>query len=110
MARATNPELTKRINKALVLLKKHPSPGQVATLLEECFGVSIRQSYRYIQHAQKITDILPLPEQKIVFTVKVPKGLLHRLREAAKFQGTTLSHTVTIALEDFLKRESYGEE
>jgi hypothetical protein len=108
MKRSANMELILRINEALLLMRQMHTPTQVATALMDRHGVSMRQAYRYIKQAEKAKDLLPVPEQKEVFTVKLPKSLVYQLRELARLQGTTLSLLVTQALMAFLKREGHG--
>lgn len=108
MIRSADSELTKRINAAVALLRQNSSIAQVASALMQRYGVSRRQAYRYIQQAQKTPNILPIPEKKAVFTVKLPNGLIYRLRQLAKSKGKSLSVMVTEALETFLKKESHG--
>ena len=45
----------------------------------------------------------PIPEPKIVFTVKVPLRLVRALRQMARSTGESLSALVTRALEAFLQ-------
>jgi hypothetical protein len=66
------------------------------------------QAYRYLRRAREARDILPIPERTGVFTVKLPVGLIRRLRELAQSSGETLSGIVARALEAFLKREEHG--
>lgn len=66
------------------------------------------QAYRYLRRARDARDILPIPDRTGVFTVKLPLGLIRRLRRLAQSSGKTLSGIVTRALEAFLKREGCG--
>ncbi|MBI1996103.1 MAG: ribbon-helix-helix protein, CopG family [Deltaproteobacteria bacterium] len=51
----------------------------------------------------------PIPERKVVFTVKIPLNLVRALRQIAKSTGDSLSVLVTRALEAFLqKRGGHG--
>jgi len=106
--RSASIELAQRINEARVLIKQYPTTAQVATVLMERYEVSGRQAYRYIQQAQKATDTIPIPEPKEVFTVKLPRSLVYRLRGFAKSSGKSLSFLVTQALEIFLKTQGHG--
>lgn len=105
MRRSANTELTQRINDALILVKELPTTPEAATILMKRYGVSKRQAYRYIQQAQKVQKVLPVPEPKEVFTVKLPKSLVHRLRVFGRSRGKSLSFLVTQALETFLQRK-----
>jgi hypothetical protein len=51
---------------------------------------------------------VPVPERKVVFTVKVPESLVSFIRYVANATGESLSAIVTQALKAFLKRRGYG--
>ena len=107
MTRSTDSVRTERINMARMLLNQCSSSVQVIFELMNKYGVSKRQAYRYVQEAQKTEQELPVPEQKIVFTVKLPVSLILRVRERAQASGQSISNLTTDALERFL---SSGEE
>lgn len=104
MVKSLNSEYIERINTALLMMSKHSSKEGVVIALMEQYGVSRRQSYRYIQEAQKAKHQLPIPEEKIVFTVKLPISLVSCIREHANSTGESISAIVTQALKAFLKR------
>jgi len=108
MIKTPNIEVVQRINAAQVLLKKYTSTAKVGKLLVERYGVSGRQAYRYILQAQRLKSPLPVPEKKVVFTVKLPLNLAYRLRRLARSRGESLSAMLTHALELFLKRVRNG--
>ena len=108
MIRSPNAEMVERINMALALLRKSFSNEKITAVLVEQYGVSKRQAYRYIQEAQKTKRELPIPEQKEVFTVKLPVSLVFRIRRFAKSTGDSISDIVTRSLELFLKRRGHG--
>ena len=108
MIKTPNIEVVQRINAAQVLLRKYTSTAKVGKLLVQRYGVSGRQAYRYILQAQKSKAPLPIPERKVVFTVKLPLSLVHRLRKLARSREKSLSAMVTHALELFLKRVRNG--
>jgi hypothetical protein len=95
---------------ALDLLKqKTPPPEVVAAALAARFDLSARQAYRYLQHAQRVTKPLALPEPKAVFTVKLPPRLIQRVRRRARARGQSISAVVTEALQQFLtQRNPHG--
>jgi predicted DNA-binding transcriptional regulator YafY len=101
--KSTQAERAQRINIALSLLKKQGSASKAANIMAEQCGVSKRQSYRYIQEALKIGEEVPIPDQKIAFTVKLSQSLIFVLREYAKKSGRSLSEIVTQSLEVFLQ-------
>jgi len=88
----------------MTLLRKYSSTSRVVTDLMEQYGVSIRQAYRYIQEAEKSENRLPIPEKKIVFTVKIPLSVIQHLRKFAKSTGQSLSDITTQALKVFLSK------
>jgi hypothetical protein len=94
---------------ALDLLKKKISPKEVVSSLEVKFELSTRQAYRYLQQAQRTTKPLALPKPKAVFTVKLPTGLIQRVRQIARRRRQSISDLVTQALEDWLtKSKAHG--
>ena len=102
--RATRKIWAERINAAIKMLKHRPSRSEAAKALVEDHGVSRRQAYRYVQEAKEMRQAVALPEEKVVFTVKLPKSLALRVRRLAKSSGETISIIVTQALERFLRR------
>lgn len=110
MKRSPNSELAERINAAMSLLKEGAGKDEVVSALMNRFGVSRRQAYRYIQDALRIKQRVPIPEEKIVFTVKLPKSLVSSIRLFANTTGNSLSNIVTQALTAFLKRRRHGRE
>jgi hypothetical protein len=70
--------------------------------------VSLRQARRYVEVAQQHPRGVPVPEPTMVFTVKLPVGLVRRVRARARATGTSLSALVTRALEDWLERVRPG--
>jgi Ribbon-helix-helix protein, copG family len=94
---------------ALDLLKKKTSPHKVVASLVRRFDLSTRQAYRYLQHAQRVTKPLALPEPKVVFTVKLPPRLIQRVRRRARARGQPISEVVSEALQAFLtQRNPHG--
>ena len=104
MSRASAAEHVQRLNMAVDLLSKNASPQEVVSSLAKHARVSARQAYRYIQQAQQAHRRLPLPEAKAVFTVKLPKSLIGRVRRQARHQRRLISEWVGEALEAFLER------
>jgi Flp pilus assembly protein TadB len=110
MTRSQNSELAERINTAMSLLKKGSGTNEAISVIMEQFGVSRRQAYRYIQEAQSRRHAMPVPEEKVVFTVKLPKRLVALIRRLSNSSGDSLSNIVTQALRGFLKRGGHGRE
>jgi len=92
------------VNMAAVLLGQMHSFKDVVREMAHLYNVSLLQAQRYVEAAQKKATPLPVPEPKVVFTVKLPQSLPGRLRKLAKSKGQNLSTLVTRALEEFLER------
>ena len=101
--KSTQAQRAQRINTALSLMKKDYTVSKAATTMAEQYGISKRQAYRYIHEAIKIGVEIPIPDQKIAFTVKLSQSLIQTLREYAKKSGKSLSEIATQALEGFLQ-------
>ena len=106
--RSPQAELAERVNAARSLLREGSSRDEALPVIMDRFGVSRRQAYRYIEEAIRIKRTVPVPERKMVFTVKVPESLVSFLRRVANVTGESLSVMVTQALKAFLKRRGYG--
>ncbi|MBM3288189.1 MAG: ribbon-helix-helix protein, CopG family [Candidatus Eisenbacteria bacterium] len=101
-------EYAQRVNEALKLLETGTSSTEVAQELAERHGVSVRQGWRYVREATERSVPLDVPEQKVVFTVKLPESLAERVRAVAAARGKTLSGLVSEALEAWLRRLRSG--
>lgn len=107
--RSNETEHAKRVNAAIALLKEHAFRAEAVRAMMRRFKISKRQAYRYVQRAQVAHKPIEVPEQKVVFTVKLPEGLAARIRRFADSSGRTLSVVVAQALEAFLRsRRRYG--
>lgn len=84
MKRASAIQHSRRLNHALRLLRQAaPAPG-AARRLARAHGIGERQAYRYIALAKKQAAPVPVPEARAVFSVKLPGGLVARVRRAAR--------------------------
>ena len=108
MARSPNVEYVERINAVRSLLKGDSGREDVVSEIMTRFGVSRRQAYRYMEEARKKKRKAPVPERKIVFTVKLPESLVALIRRVADSTGESLSSLVSQALKTFLRRRGYG--
>jgi len=95
--RADNTEYAVRVNAAADLLADGMSPADAAAALATQFAVSTRQARRYIDRAAS-AGRRPVPEDSVVFTVKLPASLAARVRQHAQDTGVTISALVTQAL------------
>ena len=97
-------EYAQRVNEALALLEEGWQSSEVAQKLARRHDVSMRQGWRYVREANERSGPLEVPEPKVVFTVKLPAGLVERVRDVATKRGKTLSALVSEALEVWLGR------
>jgi predicted DNA-binding transcriptional regulator YafY len=104
MTKSSNTERVKRVNMAIDLLKESGSLAETATSLSSHYGVSKRQAYRYVKEAESAGKQIPIPDQKIAFTVKLSENLTQEIRQYARFKGQTLSKVVSEAIEALLDK------
>ena len=105
--RAAAGEYVQRVNHAARLLQRR-SPREVVASVARVYAVSFRQAWRYVQAAQQTRAPLPVPEPKIVFTVKVPASFPPRIRRQAELEACSLSDLVSRALDAYLRRRGSG--
>ena len=96
-------EQAERVNAAVDLLEAGVPAAEAARVLAGRFGVSARQARRYADQA-RAAGRAQVPEESVVFTVKLPAALAGRVRAHARESGTTISAVVTRALTEFLAR------
>ena len=94
MTKSTEAEQVRRVNQTLSLLQDKTSPGEVVEHLAGHYRVSRRQAYRYVKLAQRTSAPLPVPEAKIVFTVKLSPTLVNRVRRQALVEKRSISDWV----------------
>ena len=92
------------MNVALALMRKYDSLPEAAAALARQYAISKRQAYRYLYEAQARDKPVPVPDQKIAFTVKLSEGLVQELRRHAARTGKSLGELVAQALEAFLRK------
>lgn len=102
MARSSNPQRAERINAAIALIERQSSLAEAASALAAQYSISKRQAYRYVKEAGAVGKRVPIPDQKVAFTVKLSQSLTQKLRQYSLEKGQTLSEIVTQALEAFL--------
>lgn len=78
--------------------------SEAAAALAKAYALSQRQAYRYLNEAKVRGTSVPVPEGKVVFTVKLPEGLVKELRQLSREQGDSLSELVTQALSALLRQ------
>ena len=67
-----------RVNAAAALVAAGAVPVQAARELADRYGVSVRQARRYVDAAGD--GPVEIPERAVPFTVKLPQGLVGRVR------------------------------
>lgn len=94
------------MNQALRFLQQDLPPAEAARRLARVHAISARQAHRYIQLAKKSAGPMSIPEEKAVFTVKLPRGLIRRVRRTARRRGGEISAWVADALLRALSADS----
>jgi len=102
-SRADDAQYAERVNAAADLLEVRVSAVEAAAVLADRFGVSTRQARRYVDRATS-AGRREVPEESVVFTVKLPASLAARVRERAQASGAAISAVVAQALTEFLSR------
>ena len=105
--RARADERAIRVNAAAELVSSGLAVIDATRDLARRFRISERQARRYVEQARSVGSV-EVPEPASVFTVRLPRGLLGRLRDYAHGSGRTLSSVVAQALEEFLGRARPG--
>lgn len=104
MGRASSAQKAERLNRARDLLREFDQlPDAVECLARDC-SISPRQAYRYLQQAARLKQPLAVSEPKLAFTVKLPRGLIQRVRLYASVKNLAISEVVSRALEAWLPR------
>ena len=108
MSRSPQAEFVERVNGAHALVREGYSTEKVVATIMDRFEVSKRQAYRYLHEAQSMKRTVPVPERKVVFTVKLPESVVAGIRHLAQATGESLGTLVAQALKALLKRRGYG--
>ncbi len=98
MAKSSGAEQARRVNATIQLLEQRSSNSGVVVELVARYGLSRRQAYRYLRQAQHASSPLNIPQEKNVFTVKLPRPLIAQVRRQARQQRTSISAWVEQAL------------
>lgn len=105
--RARSDQVAKRINDAAELLGSGMEVIEASRELARRYRLSERQARRYVERARD-QGTVEVPGRKVVFTVKLPVGLVRRVRRAARTTGQSISGLVSEALTEFLDRHHGG--
>ena len=87
MIRSTRSQKVERLNAAYTLLAQGVTVGDAVQRLSQRFGLSQRQSYRYVQDARAMGQPAEPSEALIPITIKVPGTLAATLRAHARSSG-----------------------
>ena len=104
MARASKSQRAERLNRARDLLRHVDQLSEAVEQLAHDCSISPRQAYRYLEQAQQLKAPVPPGESKLAFTVKLPRGLIQRVREYATKKRLSISEVVSRALLALLPR------
>lgn len=102
MARSTLAEKTQRLNAAFDLLDRNYPLSAAAEVLVKRFHLSLRQAYRYLDHAQHLKHPMEVSAPTIPMTIKVSAEVVAKLRAYASRSGLTIGETVARAVLRFL--------
>ncbi|HEY5878174.1 MAG TPA: hypothetical protein VIU11_04655 [Nakamurella sp.] len=106
VGRVGDGEYAARINAAVELAAAGTAPAVAARMLAGRFGVSVRQARRYVDAAAR--GRVEIPDRAVAFTVKLPQGLVGRVRTYAAEHRLAISAVVAAALVEFLARDRGG--
>jgi hypothetical protein len=102
MARSTQAQRAERLKAAQELLARGTSMAGAAVALSRDFGLSRRQSYRYLEEAQTAAPAPAITAGSVTITLKLPSTLGEELRAYAASSGLSLSETVRRAISSYL--------
>jgi hypothetical protein len=102
MARSTKADKARQLNVAHRLLQRNVALPEAAQLLMRQFGLSLRQSYRYLEEAAELDAPVEMVEATVPVTLKLPPTTVRALRAYARSSGLTIGVVVTRALAAFL--------
>jgi predicted DNA-binding transcriptional regulator YafY len=98
VTKSSEAEQARRVNVTVSLMKQKTSSSEVLAQLVDRYGLSRRQAYRYLEQARQTASPVPVPEEKAVFTVKLPRRLIAQVRGQARRQRCSISFWVEQAL------------
>src|SRR3974390_1212168 len=101
--RAGAAEYASHVNAAAGLLEAGMAAAEAARVLAGRLGCSQRQARRYVPLAAE-SGRGGVPDEAVVFTVRLPVRLAAAVREHARASGRTISSVAVQALEEFLHR------
>ena len=106
MVRSTRSQKVERLNAAYRLLAEGVTASEAALRLSQRFGLSQRQSYRYVQDARSMTRQAESTEALTPITIKIPDTLAEALRAQSRSSGLSIGEIVARALRRFFSDTS----
>ncbi len=107
MTRSTRYEKSQRLNKAFELLSNGYAASRAAEELVGQFGISLCQTYRYLQGVQQTKHPVRISMPTIPMTIKIPKSIVLKLSTYAYTSNMTIGETVSYAVLAHLAGEGY---
>jgi predicted DNA-binding transcriptional regulator YafY len=104
MARISDARKAERLNQAWRLLQRGGELSAAAAWMAREYAISMRQAYRYLAQARSLKAPVAVGEEKVAFTVKLPRGLVRQVRDYARARHLSLSELVGHALRRSLTR------
>jgi predicted DNA-binding transcriptional regulator YafY len=104
MARISDARKAERLNQAWRLLQHGGELSTAAEWMAREYAISTRQAYRYLAQARGLTAPVAVGDDKVAFTVKLPRGLVRQVRHYARARRLSLSELVGRALRRWLTR------
>jgi hypothetical protein len=101
MSRSTKADKARQLNAAHRLLERNVALPEAAQILSRQFGLSLRQTYRYLEAAAQLEQPVEVTEATVPITLKLPPTTIRLLRGYARRSGLTLGTIVTRALKMF---------
>ena len=101
MPRSTKADKARQLNVAHRLLERDVALPEAAQRLSRQFGLSLRQSYRYLEEAAELEEPVEVAEATVPITLKLPPTTVRVLRAYARSSGLTMGVIVTRALGAF---------
>ncbi|PYV61094.1 MAG: hypothetical protein DMG97_44220 [Acidobacteria bacterium] len=104
MARISDARKAERLNYAWRLLQRGDDLGEAVERMARDCAISARQAYRYLEQARGLKAPVAIGDEKVAFTVKLPRGLVRQVRDYAQARRLSLSELVGRALRRLLAR------